>query len=369
MKKYLKLKGIFLIIFMSITFLPSISTASVESKDIYEEVLDTFEAEAQAWEKAITEAASYLFWALAVISFTWTMAQKLLSRAEISEYFAELVRFFLFTGLFWWLLLNGATIASELIESMKSLAGMASGRPGALSPSQIADVGVQIFFRVLDNLSITNIGTSLAGVLLGIAITLLMGLIATNMLMLICSAWVLAYAGIFVLGFGGGRWTSDIAINYLKTVLSLALSIFTMILIVGIGQSIVDDYVAQMSVGMELKEITVIFIVALILFVLSNKVPNMVGGLISGANIGNTGGIGQMAAGAAIGGGATAATMAFKYTGAGAATSLAWKGVKAATRAGGRAASVGVKAGVGKVFGGDKSAGEPSSSFSDKMNN
>ncbi|MGS0066676.1 type IV secretion system protein, partial [Escherichia coli] len=35
-------------------------------------------------------------------------------------------------------------------------------------------------------------------------------------------AWILLYAGVFFLGFGGSRWTSDMAINYYKTVLGLA---------------------------------------------------------------------------------------------------------------------------------------------------
>jgi type IV secretion system protein VirB6/type IV secretion system protein TrbL len=40
------------------------------------------------------------------------------------------------------------------------------------------------------------------------------------MLLLLASGWVLAYGGVFFLGFGGSRWTSDLAINYYKTVLN-----------------------------------------------------------------------------------------------------------------------------------------------------
>ncbi len=31
------------------------------------------------------------------------------------------------------------------------------------------------------------------------------------------------YAGVILLGFGGSKWTSDIAINYLRTVLSIGI--------------------------------------------------------------------------------------------------------------------------------------------------
>ena len=51
--------------------------------------------------------------------------------------------------------------------------------------------------------------------------------------------WILAYAGIFFLGFGGSRSTSEMAINYYKTVRGrgIAVSPFAMVLLVGIGKT------------------------------------------------------------------------------------------------------------------------------------
>jgi len=54
------------------------------------------------------------------------------------------------------------------------------------------------------------------------------------MLLLLISGWILAYAGVFFLGFGGSRWTSDMAISYFKTVLSVAAQLLTMVLLVGV---------------------------------------------------------------------------------------------------------------------------------------
>jgi type IV secretory pathway TrbL component len=99
------------------------------------------------------------------------------------------------------------------------------------------------------------------------------------MLLLLVSGWILAYAGIFFLGFGGARWTSDIAINYYKTVLNIAAQLFTMVLLVGIGKSFVDQYYSAMSAGISLKELVVMMVVAIVLLALVNKLPAMVGGL------------------------------------------------------------------------------------------
>ncbi|MCH5536564.1 MULTISPECIES: type IV secretion system protein [Pseudomonas] len=71
--------------------------------------------------------------------------------------------------------------------------------------------------------------------LTAIAVPVILALIALNMLLLLISAWLLAYAGIFLLGFGGSQWTSDIAINYYKTVLGVGIQLFTMTFLIGVG--------------------------------------------------------------------------------------------------------------------------------------
>jgi len=65
-------------------------------------------------------------------------------------------------------------------------------------------------------------------------------MIAINMLIVLVSAWVLAYAGIFFLGFGGSRWTHEIALNYYKSVLGLAAKMMTMLLIIGVGANFLE---------------------------------------------------------------------------------------------------------------------------------
>ena len=100
-------------------------------------------------------------------------------------------------------------------------------------------------------------------------------MIAVNMRLLLISAWILAYGGIFFLGFGGARWTHDMAINYYKTVLGIAIQIMTMILLIGIGVSLINDYYINMQTDIEFSEMAVVLIVTLTIFMLSNKVPQL----------------------------------------------------------------------------------------------
>ena len=139
-------------------------------------------------------------------------------------------------------------------------------------------------------------------------ILIILALISVNMVLLLISGWILAYAGIFFLGFGGSRWTSEIAINYYRTVLGVAISLFAMVLLVGIGKTFLDDYYSQMSGGLNLKEMGVLMVVSIVLLVLVNKIPPMLSAIVGGG----AGGIGNLGAGAAV---ATAATAAGVATG------------------------------------------------------
>lgn len=73
-------------------------------------------------------------------------------------------------------------------------------------------------------------------------VLVVLALIGVNLTVLFVSAWILAYAGIFFLGFGGSRWTSDMAINYYRTVLALGAQLAAMVLLIGIGYSIITNY-------------------------------------------------------------------------------------------------------------------------------
>jgi type IV secretion system protein TrbL len=76
-----------------------------------------------------------------------------------------------------------------------------------------------------------------------------LALVGVNMLLLLASGYILAYAGVIFLGFGGSRWTSDIALNYFKTVVAVGASLMTMVLIVGVGKTFLDQYYAQRARG------------------------------------------------------------------------------------------------------------------------
>ncbi|MEQ1620586.1 MAG: P-type conjugative transfer protein TrbL [Methylococcales bacterium] len=283
--------------------------AAIDNAGILDNALNSYSTAANSWASTITAHASWLFWTLALISMVWTFGLMALRKADIGEFFAEFIRFTMFTGFFWWLLVNGPNFATSIMTSLRTIGGNATGTGSLLTPSSIVDIGFDIFFKVLDQSSVWSPVDSAVGIIMGAIVLVILALIGVNMLLLLVSGWVLAYAGIFFLGFGGSRWTSEMAIIYFKTVLGVAAQLFTMVLLVGIGKSFIDQYYTHMSAGLSLKELGVMMIVSVVLLALVNKVPPLIGSLAGGStgSLGNGFGAGT-AMGAAAMGAAAAAT-------------------------------------------------------------
>lgn len=276
---------------------------------VLDQVIQEFVSRAAAWQGVIMAAATWLFWTLGTISFTWTMGMLALRKADIGDFFSEFIRFTLFFGFFYWLLQNGPYFAETIINSLRQIGDNAAGTAG-LSPSGIVDIGFMIWKQAISNLSSWSPVDSLVGLVLSAGIMLALATIAVNMLLLLISGWILMYAGIFFLGFGGSRWTSDMAINYFKTVLGLAVQLLVMILLVGVGNNLLTSFYAKMNKAtLNFEELGVMLVFCLALLTLTGQVPKMVAGIISGGGGGGgAGGFGAGAiAGAALGAAGTAA--------------------------------------------------------------
>ncbi|EHK2112773.1 P-type conjugative transfer protein TrbL [Salmonella enterica subsp. enterica serovar 4,[5],12:b:-] len=294
-----------LILVMALFSYSSFASAAMDS-NVMDEVLNKYQAAASAWSGVMIKYGTWLFWSLALISMVWTFGMMAMQGDGINTALAEIVRFFAVIGFFWYLLSNGPAIAMAIIKSMWQIGAEAIGQSAAFTPGGVTQIGFDIFFKVLDQSSVWSPVDSTAGIFLGIVILAILSLVGVNLLLLFISAWILVYGGIFFLGFGGSRWTSDMAINFFKTVLSTGAQLMSMVLIIGIGKSILDSYYTGMSSSISLKEMGIIFVVALALLYLSNKIPALIGGLAGGG----TGGIGSFGAGALVGAGASALAIA-----------------------------------------------------------
>lgn len=294
MDKRIHRSAIFLLL-ITLMFTSLVAHADLETTAIFDKAHDVYFAAAASWASVIKLHATRLFWTLALISMVWTFGMLALRNADTGEFFAEFIRFTIFTGFYWWLLDNGPAIAQAIITSLRTVGSSASAGSHASvyplpSPSDIVDIGFIIFGKALLSGSVWSIFASIVGALLALLILIILSLIAINVLITLISAWVLAYAGIFFLGFGGCRWTSDMAISYFKTVIGIGVQLLAMTLLVGVGQSFIDLYYAKMSPAMKLPEMGAFTVIVLIMLALINKIPPLLAGLVTGGGTGALGG-------------------------------------------------------------------------------
>lgn len=297
---------------------------SINNAGLFDNILDRFATIAAGWGDKMIGYASWLFWSLTLLSMVWTYGLMALKKADIQEFFAETILFFAVTGFFLWILRNGPAMSMSIINTLRQIAANASGLSNNISPSGIVDIGFDIASKVIDMSSIWSPASSIIGLATAAIILVILALVSINLLLVLISAWLLAYAGVFLLGFGGGRWTQDIAIQYYKTVLNIALQTFTMILIVGVGRSFIDEFYAVIGTDIALKELLVMLVVSIILLVLTNKLPPLIAGIAGGSGIHSTGigGFGMGAAMGAAGVGVAGASYAMSFA-SGAASHIA----------------------------------------------
>lgn len=285
--------------------MPESAFAAVPQQNVLDGVIERFRTTSSTWESKITGHATTLFWLLNVISLAWGLILQALQKADLPDVFGELFRHIMFTGFHYWLLVNGAGFSGLIISSLRQAAGEAIGGSSQIGPSDVIDIGLNIAGKALSNFSMLSPIDSLGYIIISAVILICLAIIAANLMIMLCSAWVMTYAGILFLGFGGSKWTSDMAVNYYKTVLGIGASLFTMTLLLGIGQSVMNDFAQAMSADAPMMEMMVCMVMAVVLMLLIDKLPGMMAGIVTGSIGGGFqgygAGAGMAAAGLAVG--------------------------------------------------------------------
>ncbi|OMS47715.1 P-type conjugative transfer protein TrbL [Burkholderia pseudomallei] len=267
-------------------------TAAPMNADVVDSVMGKYQAAASAWGSVMVNYASWLFWGLALISMVWTFGMMALRNAGIQEAFAEIVRFFAVLGFFWWILFNGPAIADSIVKSMWMIGAKAIGQSTDFTPGGIVQIGYDIFTKAFDQSSVWSPTDSVVGLLMALVVMIVLTIVGVNLLLVFVSAWIMIYGGVFFLGFGGARWTSDIAISYYKHVLAIGAEMMVMLLLIGIGRTFINEYYASMRAGIDLKEMAIMLIAAFVLMYLTNKVPPRIAGIVGVGGAGSIGGVG-----------------------------------------------------------------------------
>ncbi|GHV20334.1 hypothetical protein AGMMS49959_07460 [Planctomycetales bacterium] len=261
-------------------------------------LVDTYIDEAIKWESKIFEDAKFLFWALAFISFFFTVIPLMVgvSKGDSGSIFTPLVQWILSVGIFWFFMLNGAALSELILASFLKMSEEMGD--GSVSPMQVMSGVFSIwdsffnftgamntgFDKLLDSHlsstedpslfeSVAYIGRlvkdvasltveiiefaiimALVSIILFftcVGITIMICLVAGKLAVRMIAAYLCAYLGCFYLAFGGASFTRDMAIHYFKTILGVAMNLMATILIIGLGINIINKLIALMNDNMK----------------------------------------------------------------------------------------------------------------------
>lgn len=288
--------------------IPNAYAAGVPDTGAIDELLRTFETAASQWPPVLRQYATYVFIALVTISWTWTFMWMAFKDANITELLAELTRRSLMIGFFYWLLMDGTSIASAIVEGFQFLGQALLGKH--ITPSSIFDIGFSLASAIIQKLSLTKLVDSLGFVLAGLGILIVFAFIALEMLLVTIQYYIMLNLGVIMMGFLGHEWSREYAINYFRLMLGLGVKFLSMQLIVVLSMNILDGWIKTSDLTW--TQVLLILPVIIVIWGLVREVPALAQSLISGSDSTS----GNSIAGAMQAVAATAALAAGAYAGA-----------------------------------------------------
>jgi type IV secretion system protein TrbL len=272
------------------------------------EVLTTLQNQvigaAKGWEMKISEAARSLFWILAGIEFGVAAIWLALKAAPLDAWFSEVVHRILFIGFFAFVLEQGPSLAKAIVDSLFQIG--ADG--GSASPADIFNAGLlvatalseKIQFGVFEDNALA-ISASIAMVVVVLAFSLVAAIFVSVMV----EMYVGLLAGVIMLGLGGSSHSKDFAIRYLVYAFSVGMKMMALVMIARIGSETLLALADDGAVGDAFRTPLAIAGLAVVIFLISIYVPNILQGVVQGVSVGS--GMealkhGGQAASAAVGG-------------------------------------------------------------------
>ena len=287
-------------------------------------LLDLVLQQSHQWSGKLYDYAIRLFWLLASIQFVWTFIPLVMKQADFGEIVGELLRFVLVVGFFLAVMKYSVEWSSAIVDSFREAAASASGLGRALEPGDMLAVALDFGRTMVKGISVFSPAKGLLIAVCAILVLACFAFIAAFMFVTLVESYVIINASVLFFGFGGSQWTRDFAIAPLRFTVAIGAKLFVLTLIVGLIVQSAKQWLAAYA-NDEASLMTMVGL-ALVCCYLTKTIPDLIGGMISGASMGGGSAIGGMAAAGAAGAAAAIATIATAGAAAPAAAGAAGAG-------------------------------------------
>jgi type IV secretion system protein TrbL len=334
---------------IALLLLTAVLSAHAQSTDSSFSLLNGVQSKFQPlqyqWGAKIKVYAQRLFWALAAVDFGWTCVTYIIEKNDIGDMFGSLVRKVMTITFFFTLLKMSDTWIPMILNSFTQIGQDAAGSGASSTPDQIVSTGwstALAMYQAVANKGLTDkIAMTIPVTALSILCFLSFLFVAVQLLVTLIETYIAIGAGIIMLGFGGSRWTTDMASKYMQYAVGTGVKLMVIYLIVGAGQTLFDQN-AMIDANQIIKSCMTAMGAGFVYAYLAFQVPSIASSMMSGSPSMTAGGM----MGAAL---TTGAAMAGAGAAAGAAGLGAAKGAAgAASGATGlaKALSAGVNSGL-----------------------
>jgi len=241
-RKTLRLIAIIAVVLALVGMSLSAFAQSANTFNFLNGVESKFQPLQQTWYTKISVYAQRLFWALAAVDFGWTTITYIIDKNDIADMLGSVVRKVMTISFFFVLLKMSNQWIPMIIDSFTQIGQDAGGMTTSTTPDGIVgkgfDLALGAFKAIHDLGALDAIAVVLPVGCLGIVMFLAFLFVAAQLLVTQIESFLCIGAGVILLGFGGSRWTTDMASKYMQYAVATGLKLMVLYLIVGAGQSL-----------------------------------------------------------------------------------------------------------------------------------
>lgn len=289
------LKALFSVVMIVLIIIFNIDSCPASTGDVVYNVLDKFSIKASSYGSALQAYAEKLFYWCLVLDVALLGVRVSLKRDDITAVLKQFVFILLFSGFVFSVIKNYSAWSMNLINGLRT---MATGLGGSDITLDAFKIGANIVKQIVDKTSAWSPVDSLGYLILGCIIMACFAMMAAQIVLIKCEAFVAMNAAILLLGFGGSSLLKEYAINTMRYALSVAFKLFVLQLVLGIGLSFISEFE---TTDAHVYDLLVLIGASVVLLALVKTIPEVCAGIINGTHTGNGGALlstGAMVAGA-----------------------------------------------------------------------
>ena len=201
--------------------------------------------------ETVLRYARSLFIGLASLSLALGLIRMLLNgESSVGTVFAHLAKWILYTGIFSWIMSNN--VPQTIVNSFVAI-GSKVGGGSSVAPDNILSAGIRMYGSLVEKGWNAGWGDFIGVTLLGVIILVVIAMIAGTFALALVEMHLVICGGAVLLGFGGFDYTRNIALSYVKYVISIGIKLVMIMILYGLANSTIPDWEKSFSQATDMK--------------------------------------------------------------------------------------------------------------------